>query len=61
MRGRLHHLIVDCPDPAALARFYSAVPTHIRCEVPADRLGPPARNLADAKVGPITFAQSQTP
>lgn len=25
MRGRLHHLIVDCPDPAALARFYSAL------------------------------------
>ena len=25
MRGRLHHLIVDCPDPAALARFYAAL------------------------------------
>lgn len=23
MRGRLHHLIFDCPDPQALARFYS--------------------------------------
>ena len=23
--GRLHHLIVDCPDPAALAAFYSAL------------------------------------
>lgn len=23
MIGRLHHVIVDCPDPAALARFYS--------------------------------------
>jgi catechol 2,3-dioxygenase-like lactoylglutathione lyase family enzyme len=23
MLGRLHHLIVDCPDPAALARFYA--------------------------------------
>lgn len=23
MIGRLHHLILDCPDPAALARFYS--------------------------------------
>jgi catechol 2,3-dioxygenase-like lactoylglutathione lyase family enzyme len=21
--GRMHHLIVDCPDPAALAAFYS--------------------------------------
>ena len=21
--GRLHHVIVDCPDPAALAAFYS--------------------------------------
>jgi catechol 2,3-dioxygenase-like lactoylglutathione lyase family enzyme len=21
--GRLHHLILDCPDPAALATFYS--------------------------------------
>jgi catechol 2,3-dioxygenase-like lactoylglutathione lyase family enzyme len=25
MLGRLHHLIVDCPDPAALARFYAEV------------------------------------
>jgi len=25
MRGRLHHLIVDCPEPAELARFYSAL------------------------------------
>ncbi|WP_436534049.1 VOC family protein [Actinoplanes sp. HUAS TT8] len=23
--GRLHHLIFDCPDPAAAARFWSAV------------------------------------
>jgi catechol 2,3-dioxygenase-like lactoylglutathione lyase family enzyme len=23
--GRLHHLIVDCPDPAASARFWSAL------------------------------------
>lgn len=23
MHGRLHHLILDCPDPRALARFYS--------------------------------------
>jgi catechol 2,3-dioxygenase-like lactoylglutathione lyase family enzyme len=25
MIGRLHHLIVDCPDPKELARFYSAL------------------------------------
>jgi catechol 2,3-dioxygenase-like lactoylglutathione lyase family enzyme len=25
MRGRLHHVIVDCPDPLGLARFYSAL------------------------------------
>jgi len=25
MRGRLHHLIVNCPDPAALARFHAAL------------------------------------
>ncbi len=25
MIGRLHHTIVDCPDPAALAAFWSAV------------------------------------
>ena len=25
MRGRLHHVILDCPDPAVLARFYSAL------------------------------------
>ena len=25
MIGRLHHLVIDCPDPLALARFYSAV------------------------------------
>lgn len=24
MIGRLHHVIVDCPDPAALAEFWSA-------------------------------------
>jgi catechol 2,3-dioxygenase-like lactoylglutathione lyase family enzyme len=23
MRARLHHLIVDCPDPGALAAFYA--------------------------------------
>jgi catechol 2,3-dioxygenase-like lactoylglutathione lyase family enzyme len=23
--GRLHHLIIDCPDPAASARFWSAM------------------------------------
>jgi len=25
MIGRLHHIVIDCPDPRALARFYSAV------------------------------------
>jgi catechol 2,3-dioxygenase-like lactoylglutathione lyase family enzyme len=25
MIGRLHHLVIDCPDPAALADFYSAL------------------------------------
>jgi len=25
MRGRLHHVILDCPDPGRLARFYSAL------------------------------------
>jgi catechol 2,3-dioxygenase-like lactoylglutathione lyase family enzyme len=28
MRGRLHHLILDCPDPQALASFYSALLRH---------------------------------
>ncbi len=23
MIGRLHHLIIDCPDPLALAAFYA--------------------------------------
>lgn len=23
MIGRLHHVVIDCPDPSALARFYS--------------------------------------
>jgi catechol 2,3-dioxygenase-like lactoylglutathione lyase family enzyme len=23
MIGRLHHVVIDCPDPAALAEFYS--------------------------------------
>ena len=23
MIGRLHHVLIDCPDPSALARFYS--------------------------------------
>jgi catechol 2,3-dioxygenase-like lactoylglutathione lyase family enzyme len=25
MIGRLHHTIIDCPDPGALAEFYSAL------------------------------------
>lgn len=25
MLGRLHHVVLDCPDPAVLARFYSAL------------------------------------
>ncbi|HKT01847.1 MAG TPA: VOC family protein [Rugosimonospora sp.] len=25
MIGRLHHLVIDAPDPAALARFYAAL------------------------------------
>lgn len=25
MIGRLHHVALDCPDPAGLARFYSAL------------------------------------
>ena len=25
MIGRLHHVVLDCPDPAALAGFYSAL------------------------------------
>jgi catechol 2,3-dioxygenase-like lactoylglutathione lyase family enzyme len=25
MHGRLHHVILDCPDPHALAGFYSAL------------------------------------
>jgi catechol 2,3-dioxygenase-like lactoylglutathione lyase family enzyme len=25
MLGRLHHVVLDCPDPAALAQFYSAL------------------------------------
>lgn len=28
MRGRLHHVILDCSDPGALARFYSALLDH---------------------------------
>ena len=25
MHGRLHHVILDCPEPRALAQFYSAL------------------------------------
>ena len=25
MIGRMHHVVVDCPDPAAVAGFYSAL------------------------------------
>jgi catechol 2,3-dioxygenase-like lactoylglutathione lyase family enzyme len=25
MIGRMHHVVIDCPDPAALAEFYSAL------------------------------------
>lgn len=28
MHGRLHHVILDCPDPRALALFYSALLNH---------------------------------
>jgi catechol 2,3-dioxygenase-like lactoylglutathione lyase family enzyme len=28
MHGRLHHVILNCPDPRALARFYSALLNH---------------------------------
>ena len=28
MRGRPHHVILDCPDPRGLARFYSALLNH---------------------------------
>jgi catechol 2,3-dioxygenase-like lactoylglutathione lyase family enzyme len=28
VRGRLHHVILDCPDPRGLARFYSALLNH---------------------------------
>jgi catechol 2,3-dioxygenase-like lactoylglutathione lyase family enzyme len=28
MRGRLHHVILDCPDPRELARFYSELLGH---------------------------------
>ena len=28
MHGRLHHVIVDCPDPRVLARFYSELLNH---------------------------------
>jgi catechol 2,3-dioxygenase-like lactoylglutathione lyase family enzyme len=26
MIGRMHHVVLDCPDPDALAAFYSALP-----------------------------------
>jgi catechol 2,3-dioxygenase-like lactoylglutathione lyase family enzyme len=25
MIGRMHHVVLDCPDPAGLAAFYSAL------------------------------------
>lgn len=25
MIGRLHHIVIDCPDPSALAEFYAAL------------------------------------
>ena len=28
MIGRMHHVIIDCPDPAALAEFYSELIGH---------------------------------
>jgi catechol 2,3-dioxygenase-like lactoylglutathione lyase family enzyme len=28
MIGRMHHVVLDCPDPAALARFYSDLLGH---------------------------------
>ena len=25
MIGRMHHVVIDCPDPGALARFYASL------------------------------------
>ena len=30
MLGRLHHVVLDCPDPAALAAFYSELLDRLR-------------------------------
>jgi hypothetical protein len=49
MIGRLHHLIVDCPDPLALATFY------------AELLGQPARQLLPGRNVPGTFGAYSEP
>lgn len=46
MIGRLHHVVLDCPDPHALARFYS------------DLLGDPITYASDDWVVVSTSAQA---
>ena len=46
MIGRLHHLIIDCPDPLALAAFY------------AELLGQPITYRSDGYQGGMSSSPS---
>jgi len=41
MIGRRHHVVIDCPDPRALAEFYSELQGHPFCLVARPGWAPP--------------------
>jgi hypothetical protein len=41
MIGQLHHLVIDCPDPLALAAFYADPAGHPFCLIPRPTWAPP--------------------
>jgi hypothetical protein len=47
MIGRLHHVVLDCPDPAALATFYSAIPQQCHLDIMVEDV---------AAAGPLVLA-----
>ncbi len=44
MIGRPHHLVIDCPDPPALAAFYADPAGHPFCLIPRPKWAPSVQN-----------------
>src|SRR5918911_1470173 len=65
MIGRLHHVILDCPDPAALADFYAELlglafqlaPDHVPPQWPDPRF--PQQVHLDVMVDDVDEAEQQ--